>query len=46
MDDRSGYPTQTAYTLQVGKPVVSDDLLSETRFSAPAAYWSAVCAAA
>jgi diguanylate cyclase (GGDEF)-like protein/PAS domain S-box-containing protein len=30
-----GYPTQTAYTLQVGKPVVSDDLLSETRFSTP-----------
>ncbi len=30
-----GYPTQTAYTLRVGKPVVSEDLLSETRFSAP-----------
>ncbi|MGA2926541.1 MAG: PAS domain S-box protein, partial [Solirubrobacteraceae bacterium] len=32
-----GYPTQTAYTLRVGEPVVSDDLLSETRFSAPPA---------
>jgi diguanylate cyclase (GGDEF)-like protein/PAS domain S-box-containing protein len=30
-----GNPTQTAYTLAVGKPVVSEDLLSETRFSAP-----------
>ncbi|MGO9789504.1 MAG: PAS domain S-box protein, partial [Solirubrobacteraceae bacterium] len=30
-----GHPTQAAYTLALGKPVVSDDLLRETRFSAP-----------
>jgi diguanylate cyclase (GGDEF)-like protein len=30
-----GNPTQTAYTLKVAKPVVSEDLLSETRFSTP-----------
>ena len=28
-----GQPTQTAYTLEVGEPVVSNDLPGETRFS-------------
>ena len=31
-----GQPSQTAYTLQVGEPVVSNDLLGEPRFSVPA----------
>ncbi|MGO9901708.1 MAG: EAL domain-containing protein [Solirubrobacteraceae bacterium] len=31
-----GHPTQTAYSLRTGRPVLSNDLLSETRFSAPA----------
>jgi diguanylate cyclase (GGDEF)-like protein/PAS domain S-box-containing protein len=31
-----GHATQAGYTLALGKPVVSDDLLGETRFSAPA----------
>ena len=30
-----GHPTQTAYSLRTGRPVLSNDLLSETRFSAP-----------
>ena len=32
----SGQPSQTAYTLQVGEPVLSNDLAGETRFSVPA----------
>ncbi len=31
-----GYPSQTAYTLNVGQPVVSNNLVAETRFSVPA----------
>ncbi len=30
------HPSQTAYTLRVGEPVVSNDLAGETRFSPPA----------
>ncbi|MGO9902844.1 MAG: EAL domain-containing protein [Solirubrobacteraceae bacterium] len=32
-----GHRTQTAYTLNVGQPVLSNDLVGETRFSSPAA---------
>ncbi|MGO9788886.1 MAG: EAL domain-containing protein, partial [Solirubrobacteraceae bacterium] len=30
-----GHPTQTAYSLKISRPVMSNDLLCETRFSAP-----------
>ncbi len=30
-----GHPTQTAYSLKISRPVISNDLLCETRFSAP-----------
>ncbi len=30
-----GHPTQTAHSLEIGRPVLSNDLLSETRFSPP-----------
>ncbi|MGO9790669.1 MAG: EAL domain-containing protein [Solirubrobacteraceae bacterium] len=32
----AGQPSQTAFTLEVGESVLSNDLASETRFSAPA----------